>query len=187
MIYVKGLTTYNILWGTFVAELLLVEFAMNSSRCELDVSMVATSCIVPPLVFNPVPGCKTAIWCVLDRLQVVGIPVFEYAEQLVEAATPMLEEGEDAEFWSTLLLPLTLNPTLPHVEATDGGEQVLVSITQLAYLLVGLLLRFAKFARSFERRYCNCSSWLWPFTCFRKELGSVYRFVHPTTSHLYGF
>ena len=81
-----------------MAELLLVEFAMNSSRCELDVSMVATSCIVPPLVFNPVPGCRTAIWCVLDRLQVVGIPVFEYAEQLVEAATPMLEEGEDAEF-----------------------------------------------------------------------------------------
>jgi hypothetical protein len=158
---------------------------MKSSCCELLVSIVVTSCIVPPLVFRPVPGCNIVIWCVFDILQVVGIPVFEYAWPLFEATIPILEEGEDAEFWSTVPpLPLALSPTLPHVEATEGGEQVLVSITQLAYLLVGLALRLAKFARSFDRRYCNCSSWLWPFTCFLSELGSVYLFVQPTTSHL---
>ena len=59
-----------------MAELLLVEFAMNSSRCELDVSMVATSCIVPPLVFKPVPGCNVVI-CVFAILQAVEMPVLE--------------------------------------------------------------------------------------------------------------
>ena len=64
-----------LLWGIFAAELLLVEFAMKSPCCELDVSIV-TSCIVPPLVFRPVPGCSIAI-CAFAILQVVEIPVVE--------------------------------------------------------------------------------------------------------------
>lgn len=48
----------------------------------------------------------------------------------------------------------------------------------------GLGPRLTMLARSFDLRYCCCSSWLWPLTCFLRELGSVYRLVHPTTSHL---
>ena len=115
----------------------------------------------------------------------VEMPLVVYAAQCVEATIPTLDEGDDAEFGRTdPPFPLALRPTLPQVEATDGGEQVLVSITQLAYLFVGLALRFAKLAWSLDLRYCACSSWLCPFTCFLSELGSVYRFVHPITSHL---
>ena len=72
---------------------------------------------------------------------------------------PILEEGDEEDAGSiapALLVPLI--PTLPQVDDTDGGEQVFESIIQFAYLLVGLALRLAKFARSFERRYCSCSS-----------------------------
>ena len=138
-----------------------MELPIKSSRCELFVSIVVTSCMVPPLVLRPVPGCKILICCVFGILHEVEIPWTVYAGQLVEATTPILDEGEEAEFGrSDPPFPLALRPTLPQVEATDGGEQVLVSITQLAYLLVGLALRFAKFAASLDLRYCNCSSWL---------------------------
>ena len=55
------------------------------------------------------------------------------------------------------------------------------------YLAVGEMLRLAWLARSLALLYWSCSSWVCPFTCFRSELGSVYRFVQPITSHLYGF
>ena len=140
---------------------MLVEFPINSSRCELVVSMVVTSCTVPPLVLRPVPACNMFICCVFDILLVVDIPLVVYAGIFVETTIPLLDEGEDAEFGrSDPPFPLTLRPTLPQVEATDGGEQVFVSITQLAYLFVGLALRLAKLARSLDLRYCNCSSWL---------------------------